>query len=844
VTFVTRFPTILAEPPSKAGMDRLAQDLRHSIARLVRDRGFAAITIATLALGIGANTAVFSLVKAALLTPLPYGDADRLMAIWGPDRAEATHLSLREVHTYPRESQSFVDIAGYQEYDASFTGGAEPELIRGGSATPNLFEVTRAQAMLGRTFGPADTSAGTSDVIVISHGLWQRRFGGAGDIIGRSIQVNGRARTIIGVMPASFRLPNDYASIRPTEAWVPEVVDPASLGAWGSRSYSGLARLKDDVSPAAATSELSVVASRWVQAGYVRARPDGSLGGLARRVIPAQEFITGQVRGALLILFGSVGFVLLIACANVANLQLARADVRRREVAVRTALGAGRGQIISQLLTESVLLSIAGAAAGLAVAWASLQIVVTLRPANLPRLDETTLDAPVLLFTAVLAVVTGILFGLLPALQLSRSDVTNALKDGGRTGTSGRSRQLARRSLVVLQLASSVVLALAAGLLIRSLVELNRVDLGFNPSGVLTAQLQAPATAYPQPADVVRFFRQTAGRIGQIPGVRAVGAVRVLPLARTIGDWSIKIEGRPYVPEENPNADFQAVTPGYFEAMGLTLVRGRFLSDTDREDTMPAAVINDTMAARYWPNEEAIGRQFMMGTDDKPWLTIVGIVRTVRHNAVVEEPRAEMYIAHAQLPGHIRSTPRGMTLVVKTDPSTGSAPGGNPLALAGQVREAVRSIDRNLPVSDLKTMEQVTATALSQPRFVTFLLALFAGTALTLAAIGIYGTISLLVAERTQEMGIRLALGANRPAILRLVLGQGMLLTAIGLTIGVAGATVLTRALSGLIYGVGTLDPLTFIAVPALLSAVALLACFLPARRAASVDPITALRQG
>ncbi|HTH25656.1 MAG TPA: ABC transporter permease, partial [Vicinamibacterales bacterium] len=401
-------------------MDRLSQDLRHAIARLVRDRAFAAITIVTLALGIGANTAVFSLVKATLLSPLPYGDADRLTAIWGPDRAEATHLSLREVYTYPRESQSFVDIAGYQEYDASFTGGQEPELIRGGSATPNLFEVTRTSAMLGRTFTPSDTAGGTSDVIVISHGLWQRRFGSATDIIGRSIQVNGRARTIIGVMPASFRLPNDYASLRPTEAWVPEVIDAANLGAWGSRSYSGLARLKDHVSPASATSELSVVASQWVKAGYVRARPDGSLGGLARRVIPAQEFITGQVRGSLLILFGSVAFVLLIACANVANLQLARADVRRREVAVRTALGAGRGHIVSQLLTESVLLSIAGAIAGLAVAWAGLQIVVTLRPADLPRLDETTLDGTVLLFTAVLAIVTGILFGLLPALQLSR----------------------------------------------------------------------------------------------------------------------------------------------------------------------------------------------------------------------------------------------------------------------------------------------------------------------------------------------------------------------------------------------------------------------------------------
>ena len=816
-------------------MDRLSRDIRHALARLIRDRGFAAVTIVTLALGIGANTAVFSLVRAALLSPLPYGDAERLTVIWGPDRGEATHLSLQEVFNYPRETQSFVDIAGYQEYDASFTGGQEPELVRAGSATPNLFAVTQASALMGRTFNDADTAGGASDVIVIGYGLWQRRFGGDVNVIGQSVQVNGRARTVIGVMPASFKLPVDFSSLRPTEAWVPEVVNPTSLGAWGNRSYSGLARLKDDISATTASNELLIVAERWIAAGYVRRSADGTLGGLARRVIPAQEFISGGIRPTLLILFGAVGFVLVIACANVANLQLARADVRRREVAVRAALGADRGHIIRQLLTESVILAGAGAAAGLAVAWAGLQIVITLRPANLPRIDETSLDGGVLAFTALLAVVTGVLFGLLPALQLSRPDVTGILKDGGRSGTAGRARQFARQALVVLQLASSVVLALAAGLLIRSLIELNRIDLGFNPANVLTAQLQVPSTDYPQPADVVRFHRQVIDHVTQIPGVRAAGSVRVLPLARPIGDWSIKIEGRPYVAEENPNGDYQAVTPGYFEAMGLKLVRGRFLTAADREDSMPVAVINDTMAARYWPGEDAVGRQFMMGTDDKPWLTIVGIVGTVRHNAVVEEPRNEMYIAHAQLPGHIRSAPRGMTLTIKTN--------GDPVAISGAVREAVRAIDRNLPVSDIRTMESVTSTALAQPRFVTFLLAVFAATALALASIGIYGTISLLVSERTQEMGIRLALGADRPTILKLILGQGLALTAIGLGAGVAGAIVLTRTLAGLVYGVGTLDPLTFIAVPGLLCAIALLACFIPARRAASVDPITTLRQ-
>jgi predicted permease len=816
-------------------MDALARDLRHAFARLVRDRGFAAITVVTLALGIGANTAVFTLVKAALLSPLHYGDADRLTVVWGPDRSETTHLSLREVFTYPREARSFVDIAGYQEYDATFTGGQDPELVRAGSTTPNLFEVTRTPAMMGRTFTPADTASGSSDVIVLSYGLWQRRFGGDPGILGRDVQVNGAGRTVIGVMPPSFRLPNDFSSLRPTEAWVPEVVNPSNLGAWGSRSYAGLARLKDDVSVATASSELPLIAERWVAAGYVRARPDGTLGGLARRVIPVQEFVTGGMRPALLILLASVGFVLLVASANVANLQLARADIRRREVAVRAALGADRRHIVRQLLTESVMLASAGGAAGLAVAWAGLQIAITLGPVNLPRLDEATLDAGVLAFTAGLAVTTGVLFGLLPALQLSRPDVTGVLQDGGRSGTAGRSRQFARRALVVVQLASSVVLALAAGLLIRSLIELNRIDLGFTPDGVLTAQVQVPATDYPQQADVVGFHRQATERIAQIPGVTAVGSARVLPLARSIGDWSIKIEGRPYVPEENPNGDFQAVTPGYFQAMRLRLVRGRFLTDADREGAQPAVVINETMAERYWPGEDAIGRRFHMGTDDKPWLTIVGITGDVRHNAVVEEGRAEMYVAHAQLPEHIGSAPRGMTLVIRTD--------GDPLAIAGQVREAVRGIDRNLPLSAVRTMDDVTASALAEPRFVTLLLAVFAAVALTLAAVGIYGTISLLVSERAHELGIRLALGADRPTILRLVLGQGLLLTAIGLAAGLAGAAVLTRTLASLVYGVGTLDPVTFLAVPAILAAVALLASVVPARRAASLDPIATLRQ-
>ena len=808
--------------------------MRHAMTRLFRDRAFAVIAILTLGLGIGANTAMFSLVRTVMLRPLPYGDPDRLIMIWNNhDRAEATWLSLQEVSSYRAETQALQALAAFTEIDANLTGGGEPERVRAASVTANLFATLRVSALLGRAIDEEDARAGAGDVVVLGHGLWQRRFGGAPDIVGQAIQVNGRARTVIGVMPAAFHLPGDYQAVHPTEAWTLLAIDPANLGQWGNRSYWGLARLRDGATPEQATSEFAVIAARWVRAGFVRARPDGSLGDLARGAMLVQEFVTGDAGGNLLILLGAVGFVLLTACANVANLQLARADVRRREIAVRAALGAERGQIVRQLLGESVVLAGVGAALGLAVAWAAIRVVIAMRPASLPRVEDVTMDGVVLVATAVLALITGLLFGLAPALQLSRPDVAGVLKDGGRSGTAGRSRQLVRRALVVLQMASSVVLALAAGLLIRSLVELNRIDLGLDPRHVLTTQLQLSQTDYPRQADVVRFYRELVERVGQLPGVRTAGAIRILPLSRSIGDWSIKIEGRPYVPAENPNGDFQAATPGYFETMGLKLLRGRFITTADREDAPPVVVINNTMAERYWPGEDAIGKRFMMGTDDKPWLTIVGIVGTVRHNAVVEAPRAEMYVPHAQLPGHTGSAPRGMTLVVKAE--------GDLFSLAGPVREAVRAIDRNLPVSDVRSMERVTADALSQPRFTTFLLGLFAALALGLAAIGIYGTVSLLVAERTQEMGIRLALGAERGAILRLILGQGMALAAVGLGLGLAGAVLMTRLLTSIVYGVGTLDPLTFAMVPVVLTLVALLACLLPARRAASVDPVSVL---
>jgi putative ABC transport system permease protein len=809
------------------------QILRYALKRLFRDRAYAAVAILTLGLGIGANTAIFSLVKTILLQPLPYADPARLVMVWDATApGETTHLSVQEIVSYGRDAKSLAQMAASMEMNASLTGGQEPERVRAAAVTANLFETLGVRSLRGRTFTGPDGRPGAPDIVVIGHGLWLRRFGGDPDAIGGRMQLNGRPHTIVGVMPADFRLPLDYRAERPTEAWVPLTIDPADLGQWGDRSYTGIARLKPDVAPAVATSEFKVIRDRWIRAGFVADQGERSF---VRWAVPMQTFVTGGVRGPLLLLFGAVAFVLLIACANVMNLLLAKADVRRREIAVRAALGAARRHLIGQLLLDSALLAALGGLVGFALARGGLQILTTLRPANLPRIENVGLDGSVLLFTTALSIVTGLLFGLVPALQLSRPDLVETLKDGGRGGTAGRSRHAIRRALVIGQLAFSVVLVVGAGLLIRSLFALQRIDLGFNPASVLTAQIQLPATDYPEPADVVRFYRTLTARLAEIPAVQAAGAVRILPLTRTIGDWSIVLEGRPHSREENPNGDFQACTPGYFRAMGLTLARGRLLDETDRENAPMSVVINETMAERYWPGQDALGRRFHMSTGDQPWLTIVGIVRNVRHNAVVEEPRAEMYLPHAQLPREIGYAPRSMTLVLRTET--------DPRAVVGALRETVRGLDRNLPIFDIRTMEDVTAAAVAQPRFTALLLGLFAGLALMLAAIGIYGTISLLVAERAQEIGIRMALGAGRRSILGWILRQGMILAGAGIAIGVAGALLLTRLLATLVYGVGTLDPLTFAMVPAFLSVVALAACVTPARRAASVDPVVALRR-
>jgi putative ABC transport system permease protein len=814
-------------------VDRLLSDLSYSLRRLARAPGFTTIALLTLALGIGANTAIFSIVKSVLLRPLPYGDPGRLVMIWrGGDKGETTWLSATEVKGYAEEAGVFAQLAAYTSTAANLTGGEEPERVIAAAVTPNLFQTLGVAAARGRLFlqGDATADAAATTAVILSHALWQRRFGGSPEIIGRNILVNGRSRTIVGVLPESFRLPLDFRDERASELWTPISLDDPVLEGFGNRSMIGVGRLKAGFDSARASAALTRVEERWVRDGLRQNRD-----GMKRQAAPIQGFILGDIRYALFVLVGAVSVILLIACANVANLMLARADERHREVAVRTALGASRARLVRQLLTESVLLSLIGGALGTGLAFAGTKLLIATHPSGVPRVGDIGVDLGVFAFTLVLTIATGVVFGIAPALELSRPEIAKSLKEGGRTGTVGRGQQRFRDSLAVAQMAFSVVLLIGAMLLIRSFVMLQRVDLGFDTKSALTLRLTLPQSTYPGSPELIAFYRTLLQRVQQLPGVRAAGATRLLPLTGTIGDWSITVEGRNTTPGENPNGDWQVVTPGYFESMGVKLARGRFITDLDNENAPLSAVINEAMAKRYWPGTDAIGKRFHLGSNSQPWVTVVGIAKQVRHNAVTEAPRAEMYIPHAQFAAAGASTPRGMTLVIHTV--------GDPLAAAGYVREAVRALDRNLPIADVRTLQRVADDALSQARFTTMLLGLFAGLALTLATIGIYGVISLLVTRRRQEIGIRMALGARKASILQMVVKRGMVLAAIGVALGVTGAIWITRVLTALLYGVGQFDPLTFAAAPVVLATVALAACLIPAVRAAAVDPVVALRE-
>ncbi len=816
-------------------LDAFLHDLRTGVRGLVRSPGFTAAALITLALGIGAVSAMFSVVRAVLLAPLPYAEPDRRVLIWskwvGFDK---TWLSTQEVIDYRNQAKTLTAIASWNTGQQNMTGDGDPLRVGVGFVTANTFEVLGATPLLGRVIRPEEDVPDGPPVAVLGYRLWQARYGGDPSIVGRKLMLNDEPVEIIGVMPDGFRLPTDFTedAEEPTELWRPAQFDMANLNR-GSHGYYGAAILAPGQTPATATAELQSLTRRMTEQGlYPEAMQFTAF------AVSLDEEIRGGLRPAMWILMGAVLFVLLVACTNVASLLLVRGDARAREMALRTAIGAGPGRLVRQLVTESLLLACAGAAAGLGVAALALRILIAIDPTSLPPLAPVSLDWTVVAFTLAIAVITTFVFGLMPALRVLGLNLVDALREGSQQATVGSNRQRLRSALVVAEVALAVVLVVGAGLMLKSLAALGRIDLGFNPDQVLTLRVSVPTLRYDNPEKVVGYYRQVLEGVRALPGVQHAGVVRVLPLATTIGDYGLDIEGYQESPGRNAKGDWQIVSDGAFEAMGMRLVRGRWFTTADTEASQPIAVVNETMARLYWKDGEAVGGRLRVGggrDSKRPWATVVGIVADERHNGVTGLVKEKFYIPHSQW--HVvtdGSLIRNTFVVVRT--------ASDPMSVAGPVRSAIRTVDAAVPVANVRPMREVVSAALATPRLTGFLLGSFAVVALLLAAVGLYGVLAYLVSRRTHEMGIRLAVGAGRADVIRMVIRQGLWLAVIGLVAGTVAAAGLSRLIRGLLYEVSPADPSTYVAVTVVLLAVAAVASAIPALRAARVDPLVALR--
>src|SRR5688572_7335404 len=734
----------------------------------------------------------------------------------------------KDVNTYPnfedwrRSSQTFERFAGYGAPSFTLTGLGDPVQIRGGVVTPEFFDTMGTGPFLGRTFTAADGAAGAGQTVVLGYGFWRDRLGEDPGAVGRRIILDGVSHEVVGVMPARFALPET------AEVWTP-MTPTGRYGQYFSQRgtfwLTVIGRVKPGVTRAAAQSEMDAIASR-----LEREFPANS--GLGVRLVPLHEEIVGDMRRPLLILLGAVLFVLLIACANVANLLLTRSSARQRELAIRAALGAGRGRLLRQLLTESLVLALIGGAAGVLLAAWGVDLLQSMAPASVPRLTAIRIDLPVLGYALLAAAVTGVLFGIVPALHASGGGAASQLKEGARGGSDGLRGRRMRSALAVAELSVALVLLIGSGLLVRSLIALNSVDPGFSTRNVLAMRLELPRVKYNDDAKIVGFYQQLAERLRALPGVEDVGAASSLLLSELPQSASLTIEGRP--PAE-PNqreipVPYDSVTAGVFSTLQIPLIRGRLFTDADRVSAQPVVVVNEALVRRFFPNEDPIGKRITYGGGggNAPWLTIVGVVRDTRRGGFTRPVWSEVYFPLGQAPT------RRMFVFART--------GGDPAAVARAARSAVWSIDRDQPIASIMTVDEALAKADSNRRFVTLLLGIFAAIALALAAVGVYGVLAHATAQRTQEIGIRMALGADRRTVLRMVLASGMKLTLAGLVLGIAGALALTHLLSGLLFGVSARDPLTFAAIPALLALVALFASWIPARRALRVEPLIALR--
>jgi len=812
-------------------IDTVAHDLRWAARALARTPGFAAIAILTLALGIGANAAIFSVVNAVLLRPLPWAAPDRAVMIWSKWTAfDKTWVSTGEVADYRKRSRTLREVAAWGEGQVNLTGGAEPERVSVAGVTANLFSTLGAVPIVGRTFTAQEDVPNGPRLVVLGYGLWNRRYSSDRSLVGRTITINGDAYEVLGVMPPGFVLPTDFHNPEPTQLWMPLQLDPADMD-HGSHGLFAAARLKDGATVQEASDELHGIARAMTAEGLYPAPMK-----FDTVVISLTDEVLGSVRESIWLLFAAVGFLLLIACANVANLLLARAEARQREIAVRAAIGASGWRVLRQLFTESLVLTGASTIAGVGLAYAGVRLVAWWNPASIPRVSGVTLDWRVLLFIAGVALITSVLFSLAPALRAIRIDLAESLKDGSQSASSGGARQRFRNGLVVIEMALAAVLLVGAALTLQSLWALQRVPIGFEPSNVLTMRVALPAASYKDPEQVVMFYRSLMDRVRGLPGVRVAGAARLLPLGSTIGDWGLRVEGYTPPPGTSAKGDWQIVTDGYLEAIGERLVRGRTITAADTTDAQLIALVNEELARRYFAGRDPIGGRMKIGGDPKrPWVTIVGLVADVRHNGITEPIKEKFYVPYTQWHKSTGNPIRGMSLVIKTATA-------DPLALVAPVRQTIRALDPNLPIANVRTMDDVVGATLSSPRFTGFLLGLFASVALVLSAIGIYGVLSYLVSRRRREIGIRLAIGARRSQVLRMVLGGGVALAASGVVIGLVAALVMTVFMETLLHGVAASDPLTFVSVGTALIGVAIAASLVPAWRATRVDPVIALK--
>ena len=803
------------------GLETFLQDIRYGMRSLLKKPGFTVTAVIALALGIGANTAIFSVINAILLRSLGYRAPESLVMLWEKNvtlQRDRNVVAAANFSDWRKHSVSFEQMVGVWDARANLTGnGADPEGIKAQLVSAAFFSTLGVQPLVGRSFTPEEEQTGNDLVVVLSERLWRKRFGADPAILGKVVTLSGRQRTVIGVMPAAFHFLDPEVV-----AWAPFALDPMQF----TRENSGrflrvVARLRSGVTLRAAQTEMSAIASQLEQQ-YPKYNKNWDV-----NVLPLYEQIVSDVRPVLMVLFAAVAFVLLIACANVANLQLGRAAARHKELALRAALGASRTRLIRQLLTESVLLSIIGGALGVAIAFWGIHALIAFAPDNIPRLHEITIDPRVLGFTLAVSVLTGVLFGLMPALQASRVDLNDALKESARGSTGARGRVL-RSVFVIAEVSIALVLLIGAGLMIRSFARLQQVKTGFASENVLTMRVQLPTAKYRQPEQRVEFFKRAQERIAALPGVEAVGAISFLPLTGLASSTSFAIDAQPAPrPGEEPGTEVRVVTPGYFRVIGVPLLKGRALDERDGAESR-VVLINETFARKYFPNEDPLGKHITLSWEPKASDEIIGVVGDVRETSLEREPNPAIYWPHP------REAYQFMNLVVRTPVE--------PAHIAATLQKEIRALDPDQPLTDVRTLDAVVAKSIARPRFNTLLLTIFAGVALILASVGLYGVMNYSATQRTHEVGIRMALGATRRDIMRLVVGNGMMLTLTGIIIGVLASWSLTRVMANLLFGVTATDLPTFVGVSAVLAAVAFVANYIPARKATRVDPVIALR--